>query len=92
MPAEDRVRFTLILGPLIGGVSGLSERQTQLGLHDEIPPESLAFALDILGMPGGRQWWERYGNTYPARFRNAIDRGLNEEVSMDEREASPNDA
>ena len=71
---EEKLRFALILGPLIGGVASTSERQAQLGLHSDIPPGNLTFVLNIIGTPGGRHWWRRFSDTYPDRFRRAIDR------------------
>ncbi len=76
---EDKLRFALIMGPLVGGVAGASERSAQLGLHSDIPPANLTFVLNIVDTPGGKQWWQRYAGTYPDRFRQAIDQELKED-------------
>jgi len=74
---QERMRFALLMGPLIAGVATQSERQRQLKVHgDEIGPEQIVFAIDFLAMPGGREWWSRYANRYPEHFRRAIDEAL----------------
>jgi len=73
----ERMRFALVMGPLIAGVATQFERQRQLGVHgDEFEAEHIVFAIDFLEMPGGREWWRRYSNRYPERFRKAIDEEL----------------
>ena len=79
MSSEDRMRFALVMGPLIAGVATQAERQLQLGMHGNTIGEShLIFVMDFIDTPGVRAWWQRYGNRYPDRFREAVDRMLSE--------------
>ncbi|MCP5178371.1 MAG: hypothetical protein H6994_00510 [Pseudomonadales bacterium] len=76
-PAE-RMRFALVMGPLIAGVSTQFERQLKLGLLDDGRlAEHIVFVTDFISTPGGRAWWKRYRNRYHAAFRDAVDDALN---------------
>jgi hypothetical protein len=80
----DRMRFAMAMGTLIGGVSVQAERQRQLGMHgDSIGTEHVKFVVEFLAMPGGREWWRRYSDRYPERFRRAIDSELERKAVED---------
>ena len=81
LPPEMRMRFALIMGPLMGSVVSQTERHIELGLNDgNISSEQLAFIYDFVSMPGGREWWARYSNRYPERFRIVLNRELERET------------
>ena len=82
---EERMRFAMIIGPLVGAVATQAERQVLLNLNDgSIGHEQLVFILDFLAMPGGRTYWEKYADRYPSLFREAINTELSKLSRVDE--------
>ena len=73
----DRMRFALVIGPMIGAVATQAEQQLELRLFEQgIAPDHLVFAVDFLGSVGGKQWWDRYQDRYSPRFRDLVNREL----------------
>ena len=71
---DDKVRFDMLLGEYISGISAGLMDQVLLGDQDAFhASESQENIRVFLQTPGGTAWWEKFRGRYEPRVRSAID-------------------
>jgi hypothetical protein len=70
---DDKIRFNLAFGCLVGAFTMNYAQQVTLGLLDDGRISSQVASLKgFLGPPGGREWWEIFGSQYSDDFQEFV--------------------
>jgi hypothetical protein len=65
LSSDDRVRFDMLLGNLIGGMSAAIAEQERLGHRGDFGTSDQRESVRaFLGAPGGASWWADYQRRY----------------------------
>ena len=72
--ADDTVRFDLLLGEIVGGITSWFTDREVLGDKDN-SRESFGVEnlLAFLQTPGGAAWWAQYQDRYPPSARSGVE-------------------
>ncbi len=66
---EQHTQFTFLMAELIGSWE-IAHREFESGIVDEENVQRATLAcIPLLQTPGGRKWWDTYGNRYPPAFQ-----------------------
>ena len=93
LEGEDRMRFDLAFGALVGGYSSNFTQESAFSMLSDANPLDRRFGASVDGIgnflntPGGRIWWQRFRHSTAPEFRAFIDRSiLGSEDALDEPE------
>ena len=70
---DDRVRFDMLLGNMVGSIASSITDQIALDILDDdlISDHSSTLRL-LLSSPGGSEWWSIYEDQYPPAFQRLV--------------------
>jgi hypothetical protein len=77
LSADDRIRFDMVMGAMIGGLSTVLVDQGILGhRHEFIASGQEENLRAFLRAPGGASWWAAYQARYAPAHREAMEKVL----------------
>ena len=70
---DEQVRFDMVLGNLIGGLSSSIVDQMTLGFYgSDAAPNQRVQIQQFLSSPGGAAWWSLYGAGFAPMFQRFV--------------------
>ncbi len=70
---DEQVRFDMVMGNLIGGLSSSIVDQMTLGFYgSDAAPNQKVQIRQFLASPGGAAWWSLYGGGFPPMFQRFV--------------------
>jgi hypothetical protein len=76
LSADDRVRFDMVMGTLIGGFSASITDQALLGRRPDLQGDQTEALKAFLLAPGGASWWAVYQARFAPGVRSRIEEML----------------
>lgn len=79
LKGEDRLRFDLAFGALVGGYSSNFTQESAFSMLSDANPLDRRFGVSVdgfdnfLNTPGGRIWWQRYRHSTAPEFRDYVE-------------------
>ena len=71
--SDEQVRFDMVMGNLIGGLSSSIVDQMTLGFYgSDAAPDQRLQIQQFLSSPGGAAWWGLYGGGFPPMFQRFV--------------------